>query len=176
MTSTRLSIRVDLVEGGGHDLWPRPGRIFAAARTHTFGQLAVAIDDAFARWDRSHLYQFYLADGRQVSDPRWRDEDDDDGLLDGRKLTLGHLKAGEQFVYEFDFGDSWLHLCTVAARRIDPTEQVGIIPTTPLPYWGWGVMPDQYGRAWDGDDGESPTPPDPDRADLPRIGPWGHLR
>ena len=135
MTSTWLSIRVDLVEGGGQDLWPRPGRVFAAARTHTFGQLAVAIDDAFARWDRAHLYQYYLAGGRQVSDPRWRDEDDDDGLLDGQKLTLGHLKAGEQFVYEFDFGDSWLHLCTVGARRIDPIDELGIIAPSPLPYW-----------------------------------------
>ena len=175
MTSTWLSIRVDLVEGGGQDLWPRPGRVFAAARTHTFGQLAVAIDDAFARWDRAHLYQYYLAGGRQVSDPRWRDEDDDD-LLDGQKLTLGHLKAGEQFVYEFDFGDSWLHLCTVGARRIDPIDELGIIAPSPLPYWGWGVMPDQYGRAWDSDDGQTPAPPDPERADLPRIGPWERLR
>lgn len=102
MTSTWLSIRVDLVEGGGQDLWPRPGRIFAAARTHTFGQLSVVIDDGFARWDRAHLYQYYLAGGRQVSDPRWRDGDDDDG--------------------------------------------------------------------------QAPTPPDPGRADLPRIGPWERLR
>ena len=51
MARTWLSIRVDLVEGGGHDtIWPRPGRIFAAARSHTCAQLAIAIDDAFARW------------------------------------------------------------------------------------------------------------------------------
>ena len=174
MTGTWLSIRIDLVEGGGQDLWPRPGRIFAAARTHTFGQLAVAIDDAFARWDRAHLYQYYLAGGRQVSDPQWRDEDDE-GLLDGHKLTLGHLKASEQFVYEFDFRDRWLHLCTAGARRIDPIEELGIIPATPLPYWGWGVMPDQYGRAWDSADGETPAPLDPGRADLPRVGPWERL-
>jgi hypothetical protein len=50
MARTWLSIRVDLVEGGGHDsIWPRPGRIFA--------QLSIAIDDTFARWDRSHLHQ-----------------------------------------------------------------------------------------------------------------------
>lgn len=48
-----FSIRVDLVEGHGQRLWPRPGRIFAAARTHTFAQLARAIDDTFARWDRA---------------------------------------------------------------------------------------------------------------------------
>ena len=55
MARTWLSIRVDLVEGHGEEFWPRPGRIFAAARSHTFKQLADAIDDAFARWDRSHL-------------------------------------------------------------------------------------------------------------------------
>jgi hypothetical protein len=30
------------------------------------------------------------------------------------------VTLGEQFVYEFDFGDSWTHLCTVAPTRIDP--------------------------------------------------------
>ena len=55
MARTWLSIRVDLVEGRGEHLWPRPGRIFAGARSHSFAQLAHAIDDAFARWDRAHL-------------------------------------------------------------------------------------------------------------------------
>jgi hypothetical protein len=53
VAQTWLSIRVDLMEGHGEQYWPRPGRIFAAARRHTFKQLADAIDDAFARWDRS---------------------------------------------------------------------------------------------------------------------------
>jgi hypothetical protein len=171
VSSTWLSIRVDLVEGRGEDLWPRPGRIFAAARRHTFEELAGAIDSAFARWDRAHLHQFHLGDGARVGNPAWADEIDDD-VLDGRRLSLGRLKLGEQFVYEFDFGDSWLHLCTVAARRIDPTQQIGIVPNLPLPYWGWGSLPDQYGRAWNGDDGESPEPKDPQGSDLPGIGPW----
>ena len=171
MRSTWLSIRVDLVSGHADDLWPRPGRIFAAARSHTFNELATAIDDAFARWDRSHLHQFYLADGPRIGDPQWADDADGE-VLDGARLTLGRLKADEQFVYEFDLGDSWLHLCSVARRRIDPAEQVGIVPNLPLPYWGWGSIPDQYGRGWDGDDGESPKPKNPKGSDLPSIGPW----
>lgn len=63
---TWLSIRVDLIGGRGEDLWPRPGRVFAASRSHTFWRLAEAIDDAFARWDRAHLHQFELADGGRV--------------------------------------------------------------------------------------------------------------
>lgn len=48
MAQTWLSIRVALIEGHGEEDWPRPGRIFAAARSRTFKQLADAIDNAFA--------------------------------------------------------------------------------------------------------------------------------
>ena len=75
MARTWLSIRVDLVEGGGLDsIWPRPGRIFAAARSHTFAQLATAIDDAFARWDRSHLHLFELGETRLSGPIEWDEE------------------------------------------------------------------------------------------------------
>src|SRR5260370_38651972 len=63
---TWLSIRVELIEGRGVRYWPRPGRLFAAAKTHSYAQLATAIDDAFARWDRSHLHEFELADGTRI--------------------------------------------------------------------------------------------------------------
>jgi hypothetical protein len=71
----------------------------------------------------------------------------------------------------FDFGDDWTHLCTVGEERIDPLDELGILPDGPLPYWGWGAIPDQYGRRWDGDDGES-LPEDPRLADLPPLLPW----
>lgn len=48
MARAWLSIRSELVEGHGERIWPRPGSIFAAARSLTFSQLAGAIDDAFA--------------------------------------------------------------------------------------------------------------------------------
>ena len=41
----------------------------------------------------------------------------------------------------------------------------------PLPYFGWGDMPDQYGRRWDGDEGEGPVADDPDPPDVS-----GHFR
>lgn len=161
-----LSIRVELVGGGGVDLWPRPGRIFAAARTHTFKVLADAIDDAFARWDRAHLQEFTLHDRTRIADPdpEW---DEPGETLDQRRVKLSRLSLGEQFVYVFDLGDDWAHLCTVAEVRIDPLETLGIVPDRPLPYWGWGSIPDQYGRRWDGDDGESELSADPGLEDLP---------
>ena len=87
---------------------------------------------------------------------------------------LSRLRPGEQFAYVFDLGDDWAHLCTVGAQRIDPVEVLGIQPDAPLPYWGWGDIPDQYRRRWDGDDGESPPPRNPGLADLPPLRPhWG---
>jgi Plasmid pRiA4b ORF-3-like protein len=174
MARTWLSIRVELIEGHGEHLWPRPGRIFAAARSHTFSDLADAIDDAFARWDRSHLQEFNLADGSRLCDP------DPDWQVEGqieedyRRVRLSRLRPGEQLAYVFDLGDDWAHLCTVGDGKIDPVEVLGIRPDRPLPYWGWGEIPDQYRRRWDRDDGESAIPPDPALADLPPLRPlWG---
>ena len=79
---------------------------------------------------------------------------------------------GSSSWYVFDFGDDWTHLCTVGDERIDPLDELGLLPDGPLLYWGWGNIPDQYGRRWDGDDGESPPPADPGLADLPPLLPW----
>jgi hypothetical protein len=171
-----LSIRVDLIEGHGEEYWPRPGRVFAAARSQTFKQLADAIDEAFARWDRSHMQDFTLAGGRRLCDPDPDWEIEGEVTEDYRRVKLSRLHLGEQFAYVFDLGDDWAHLCTVGARRIDPVEAVGILPDTPRPYWGGGDIPDQYRRHWD-DDGESPPPGNPGLTDLPPLRPhWGPNR
>ncbi len=63
----------------------------------------------------------------------------------------------------------------MAPQRADPVEALGIVPDWPLPCWGWGSIPDQYGRRWHSDDGSSPVPKVPGGlADLPPILPgWG---
>lgn len=171
MARTWLSIRVDLVDGmHAPELWPRPGRILLARPAMTFRMLADAINDAFARWDRSHLHAFTLTDGTRISiRGPWDEPDDDD--LDDTETPLSRLQLGEQFTFEFDFGDGWMHLCTVADEKVDPHEVYGEAPERPAPYWGWGLIPDQYGRRWDGDDGASPVPapPDPPLSDLPDL-------
>jgi hypothetical protein len=135
---TWLRIRVDLLGGGGIECDPPPGRIFVVGPSHTFEQLAIAIDAAFARWDLSHLHEFELADGR----------------LDHAKLQVCRtVKPGDEFEYVFDLGDNWRHRCVVDPGKADPLVEYGVVPGGPVAIWGWGSIPDQYGReSFDGDE------------------------
>jgi Plasmid pRiA4b ORF-3-like protein len=114
---------------------------------HTFAQLADAINQAFARWDLSHLHEFELADGRRIGfpddesapEPAWEDHA-------ALKVTQA-VGPGDEFGFTFDLGDGWRHRCRVLADKVDPREQYGPgpLPRQPTPTWGWGSIPDQYG-------------------------------
>jgi hypothetical protein len=58
------------------------------------------------------------------------------------------------FEYVFDLGDNWQHSCVVEPEKGDPLEEYGIVPEQPVAIWGWGSIPDQYGRRSFDDDGE----------------------
>jgi len=174
MARTWLAIKVELVEGRGEYFWPRPGRVFAASRSHMFAELARSIDVAFGRWDFAHSHGFTLRDGTSIGtpDPEWGSPE----ALDDEITTLARLQPGEAFAYEFDFGDGWTHLCTLLEEKVDPVEVLGITPDRPLVYWGAGDLPDQYGRRWLDDEGGSPGR-NPNAKDLPPIHPgWGPRR
>lgn len=116
---TWFSIQVELVSGRGEHYWPRPGRVFAAARPHSFGEFADAIDTAFARWDRAHLYQFVLGDGRRIGQPEF--DDFDEGLIDAASTKLGALSLGEQFVFAPTHepgAGTWCFLPRLASARL----------------------------------------------------------
>jgi hypothetical protein len=132
------------------DCDPQPGRILIVGPSHTFADLAAAIDAAFARWDRSHLHLFELPDGRQIGYPD--PEFDELKWLDTETLKVTReLAPGDQFAYTFDLGDNWRHRCRVLAEKADPVEAYGQRPAQPVAIWGWGWIPDQYGRESDDD-------------------------
>jgi hypothetical protein len=114
--------------------------------SHTFAQLAHAINAAFARWDLSHLHQFELPDGRLVGYP---DDDFAPDLVwhDHAKLKVAReLEPGMEFSYVFDLGDDWRHRCRIEPGKVDPEDAYGVVPPGPVAVWGWGSIPDQYGR------------------------------
>lgn len=173
MARTWLSIEVELVAGRGEYYWPRPGRIFVARRAFTFRQLAEAINVGFGRWELAHLHRFVLEDGTDIVPLEW--DDPPTGAV-GDSTRLSILEPGQQFAYEFDLGDGWEHVCTVAPERVDPVGVYGTEPPEPAVYFGWGDLPDQHGRRFREDDGSTARPPQPDppTADLPPVLPhWG---
>ncbi|WP_009473404.1 UPF0158 family protein [Rhodococcus sp. JVH1] len=165
MARTWWSVTVELLGGRGEELWPWPGRVFAVGPSHTFLDLTNAINDAFARWDRSHLSMFTLADGRMVTDTETGAEMVESlggpiteavNIESAKVARL--LKPGAEFQFTFDLGDDWTHRCLIGGDKVDPLEVLGITPGKPLPYWGWGAIPDQYARRWSDDDGQSRAP------------------
>jgi hypothetical protein len=175
-----MSVRVELLGGRGEPLWPYPGRVFAVGPAHTFADLARAIDNAFARWDLSHLSLFTLADGRVVTDAETGAELATSalGVLPTAALdievtkVMQTVKTSAQFRYVFDLGDDWTHCCTVDAGHVDPADVLGVIPPAPMAYWGWGTIPDQYDRGWAEDDGEARAPSRPRQPHAMLDGRW----
>jgi hypothetical protein len=144
MTNDLMAIRVRLMHGRDIECDPAPGRVFLVGPRDTFADLAAAVNLAFARWDIAHLHVFELPDGRMLGRP-----DDELDFEDDQKIRVRQaLGAGSFFTYRFDLGDDWTHDCVIEATGIDVDDEDGPIPT-PVVVFGWGTIPDQYGRVDD---------------------------
>lgn len=69
-----------------------------------------------------------------------------------RRRAAARPTAGAELV--FDLGDNWQHRCTVLGDKADPVDEYGPVPAGPVAIWGWGSIPDQYGRRSLDDDGD----------------------
>lgn len=141
-----MIVRVVLRGQNGEELSEPPGRDLLVSSAHTFAEIATAIDRAFARWDIAHLHEFQLADGKRVVGAD--DEGFEEGDLDETAETLDSvgIKRGGSFNYIFDLGQGWVHHCTVQRDEVDPVKETGLVPRAVVPIFGWGAIPDQYGR------------------------------
>jgi hypothetical protein len=148
VAKTWLQIRVDLLGSAGSDLYPAPGRILLVGPNHTFEQLADSINQSFGRWDLSHLHEFELDGGRRIGfpnddfpvGPAWEDH--------AALKVAQEVSPGDEFSFTFDLGDGWKHRCRVRAAKVDLRDEYGPAPPPkhPVAIWGWGSIPDQYGR------------------------------
>jgi hypothetical protein len=117
-------IRVDL-KGIRPPIWRRllvPADV-TLNYLHTFLQIAMG-------WTDSHLHTFQH-DGVEICDSEVAQDVDypsDMLVLDEAEVTLDSLlrKAGDKLTYEYDFGDSWIHV--VKLEKILPADPTEIYP------------------------------------------------
>lgn len=161
-----MTIRVVLADGQGIELDPAPGRVMLTHADHTFAELADAVDTAFGRWDLTPTHEFEV-EGRLVAgDPSalpvlMPDAHPEDSDL--RSLGEVGLRPGARFTYLFDPRQRWIHHCRVEQVGVDPFTLVEEEPEVPVPVFGWGDLPDQYGRVEEDDE---PYLPDEALADV----------
>jgi hypothetical protein len=173
-----MTIRVVLSGREGLPLEPPPGRVVLVHADHSFADLAEAIDTSFGRWDLAPLHEFGVEGRRLAAEP----DPEQVELEDSDEVTVGEvgLRPGSRFSYLFDLEMRWVHDCTVSDVGVDPFELLGDEPELPAPVFGWGAVPDQYGRdsedeeadeadLWAGDAGALAVDEDDELADLPAI-------
>lgn len=156
-----MTIRVVLLGRRGDARLPAPpGRVLLAHADHSFADLSEALDLSFGRWDLSPLHEVAV-EGRRLSAAPQDRPDADDELEDSDDVTLGEagLRTGSRFNYLFDLTEAWEHDCRVEAEGVDPLQEYGEEPETPVPLYGWGTIPDQYGRAHEDDAGSGTAQP-----------------
>jgi hypothetical protein len=149
-----MCIRVTLSSGGGSVPAHPPGRVLLVHSDHTFADLAEAIDVAFGRWDLTPTHTFEVEGRRLLSSEAAADPSAGPEVEDSDEVTVGEagLRLGAWFRYEFDPGERWEHDCSVEDVDVDPFQLHGEEPDQPVPVFGWGALPDQYGRLRADDD------------------------
>ena len=159
-----MTIRVVLADGQGIELDPPAGRVMLCHTGHTFAEFAEGVDASLGRWDPTPEHEFEVEGRLLASDP------DAVGVLlpvadatDSETVTLGDvgLRRGSRFTYLFDPRQRWIHQCQVEETALDPFTLVEEEPELPIPVFGWGDVPDQYGRI---DEDDDPVMPDEELA------------
>ncbi|MBN1260214.1 MAG: plasmid pRiA4b ORF-3 family protein [Anaerolineae bacterium] len=102
-------------------------RRILAPDTFTLRQLHAVLQIAMG-WTNSHLHQFIVGNRKNevyYGDTSWDDGDWGPPMVNEAQVRLNQLVTGEKFrfVYEYDFGDSWIHQLVVEKiLPVDPDQ------------------------------------------------------
>ena len=76
-------------------------------------------------WKNYHLYQFEFGE-LVIADKRLWEEEEMGPITDVKDVSVGEVftKVGTTAVYEYDFGDGWMHHLELVDRSTHPTQEV----------------------------------------------------
>ncbi len=138
----KMPSRIFELEISLSDTKPRIWRRVVVPYDIKLGKLHDVIQTVFG-WTDSHLHAFTANDGTHYCPPDPYSGDFDNDFCDERKAKLTDLVTGEKqsFMYQYDFGDDWVHTAKVtktyapaagvkypvclAGKRACPPEDIG---------------------------------------------------
>jgi hypothetical protein len=105
---------------------PMVTRTFMASSEITMYELHHTIQVVMG-WKNYHLYQFEVGD-TVIADSRLWDEDEMGPITDVKEESVGKVftEVGTTAVYEYDFGDSWIH-------HLELVDRTNHLKQVPLP-------------------------------------------
>ena len=103
---------------------PMVTRAFKASSEITMCELHHTIQVVMG-WQNYHLYQFEAGE-TLIADSRLWDEVEMGPITDVKELSVGEVftKVGTTVLYEYDFGDGWMHHLELVDRSTHPTQEV----------------------------------------------------
>lgn len=110
MTSTKTAVPIYQIKITLQHSKPPIWRRLLVSSDMTLGRLHHTIQAAMD-WTDSHLHQFIVG-GVYYGEPSPEDWQE---IKDERRVRLSRLVTGEKFkfIYEYDFGDDWLHAIVI---------------------------------------------------------------
>ncbi len=102
---------------------PMVTRTFMASSEITMYELHHAIQVVMG-WKNYHLYQFEV-DNAVIADRRLWDEDEMGPITNVKDVSVGQVftNVGTTAVYEYDFGDGWMHHLELVDHSNHPTKE-----------------------------------------------------
>ena len=113
----RLQVKVVLVESDP-PIWRRLEIPTDASLEELHGLIQIAMG-----WDNAHLFAFYLRPpgSRSKRFRKWGELDPESEV----PLEAMLVKRSDELIYEYDFGDSWIHSIKVE-KRLSSSERVAV--------------------------------------------------
>lgn len=125
-----LLVRVELICAGELEEAATEVRTLLVGPGHTFGQLAEAINLAFARWGLGCTFEFRLPGQRPLGP----------SVAKADRPVAADLSEDDTFTLVFDGNRQLTHRCHVVGVNLDVRKELGFTPRQPIAREALGIQ------------------------------------
>jgi hypothetical protein len=131
-----LLVRVELIYAGELEDAATDVRTLLVGPSHTFGQLAEAVNLAFARWGLGCNFEFRLPGQRPLGHSAAKAD----------RPVSADLSKDDSFTLVFDDNRRLTHRCHVVGVNVDVRKELGFTPRQPIAREALAIQTTRDGR------------------------------